>query len=141
MAEASEGKKQIHTFDTFEGLPPLEAFDDQRFYAGQFATPVEAVRAYLAPYPNVHIYQGLFPNTAAPITGKIFSFVHLDVDIHPSTLAGLQFFYPRMSKGGVIVSHDYSNAKGVRRAFNEFFADKPEAVISLPGSQCLVVKS
>ncbi len=140
MAEASQGKKAIHTFDTFEGLPPVAEFDAKRFSTGQFATPIDAVKAYLAPYPSVHIYEGLFPDTAGPISDKRFSFVHLDVDIYQSTLDGLKFFYPRMNKGGIIISHDYSNAEGVRRAFDEYFADKPEAVIDLPGSQCLVVK-
>lgn len=141
MAEASEGKKDIHTFDTFEGLPPVKDFDAKRFSTGQFATPVDAVRAYLAPYPKVHIYQGLFPETAGPIKDKTFSFVHLDVDLYQGTIDGLKFFYPRMNKGGAIISHDYSNAEGVRRAFDEFFADKPEAVFNLPGTQCLVIKT
>ncbi len=140
MAEASEGKKPIHTFDTFEGLPPLVDFDAKRFSEGQFATSEEAVRDYLKPYPSIHVYKGLFPDTAGPVEDKKFSFVHLDVDIYQSTLNGLKFFYPRMNKGGVIVSHDHSNAEGVRRAFDEFFADKPEAIVSLPGTQCLVVK-
>ncbi len=140
MAEASEGKKDIHTFDTFEGLPPLEAFDDSRFSAGQFATGEEEVREYLSPFPRVHIYRGLFPDSAGPITEEKFSFVHLDVDIYSSTKAGIEFFYPRMSPGAMLISHDYSNAEGVHRAFDEFFADKPEPVLNLSGSQCLVVK-
>jgi len=140
MAEASEGKKEIYTFDTFEGLPPLVDFDAKRFSEGQYATPEDAVRDYLKPYPSVHIYKGFFPETAGPITDKRFSFVHLDVDIYQSTLDGLKFFYPRLNTGGMLVSHDYSNAEGVRRSFTEYFADKPEAVVSLPGSQCFVVK-
>lgn len=140
MAEASEGKKDIHTFDTFEGLPPLEEFDAKRFTEGQFATSEDAVRAYLKPFPSVHIYKGFFPDSAGPIKDTKFSFVHLDVDIYTSTKDSLIFFYPRMNPGGIIISHDYANAEGVRRAFDEFFADKPEAVIGLSGSQCLVVK-
>ena len=30
--------------------------------------------------------------------------------------------------------------KEYRQAFDEFFKDKPEAIIELSGSQCLVVK-
>ncbi len=140
MAEASKGKKQIHTFDTFEGLPQVVDFDDKRFSAGQYATPYEEVRALLAKHPFVHVYQGFFPSTAGPIKDKRFSFVHLDVDIYQSTKDSLEFFYPRLNSCGAIISHDYSNAEGVRRAFDEFFADKPEAVIGLSGSQCLVIK-
>ena len=140
MAEASEGKKEIHTFDTFEGLPPVEEFDDSRFSAGQFATSEEAVRAYLAPFPSIHIHKGLFPQSAGPIKDMKFSFVHLDVDIYSSTKDSLEFFYPRMNPGAILISHDYANAEGVHRAFDEYFADKPEPVIGLSGSQCMVVK-
>lgn len=56
-----------------------------------------------------------------------------------SILDCLEFFYPRMSHGGIILSHDYT-FKGVKRAFDEFFKDKPEVVIKLFGSQCMVVK-
>jgi hypothetical protein len=45
-----------------------------------------------------------------------------------------------MSSGGIILSHDYVIADGVRKAFDEFFAHKAETVLELTGNQCLVVK-
>ena len=53
----------------------------------------------------------------------VFSFVHLDVDLYQSTKDGLAWFYPRLNRGGILISHDYSNADGVRKAFDEFFAE------------------
>ena len=66
----------------------------------------------------------------------------MDGDIYESTLEGLRFFYPRMNKGGIILSHDYCSLgfPGVKRAFDEFMSDKPEPVIELWDSQALVVK-
>ena len=50
-----------------------------------------------------------------------FSFVSLDVDLYQPTLCGLKFFYPRMSKGGVIMVHDYGSPwLGVALAVDEF---------------------
>ena len=60
--------------------------------------------------------------------------------LYEGTLDCLRFFYPRMVAGGVIISHDYSILTGVKRAFDEFFADKPEGVVELPTTQCMVVK-
>lgn len=135
-------KKPLHLFDTFEGLPKLCAKDDARqFQKGSYSASFESVKKYLINYPNVHFYKGLFPATAEPAKGKKFSFVHLDVDIYESTLNCLKFFYPRMSRGGGIISHDYSNSKGVKKAFDEFFEDKPEIIIEpFATSQCLIVK-
>ena len=72
--------------------------------------------------------------------GTGISFPDLDVDLYESTLEGLKFFYPRMSRGAILISHDYQSATGVDRAFSEFFSDKPESVVSLSGYQCLVTK-
>ncbi|NLE39771.1 MAG: macrocin-O-methyltransferase, partial [Pirellulaceae bacterium] len=55
-------------------------------------------------------------------------------------LACLEYFYPRMIPGGIILSHDYDILAGVMKAFHEFFADKPESIIELPTTQCMVVR-
>jgi O-methyltransferase len=136
----SKGVRALYLFDTFEGLPKADKIDGF-FYKGQFAAPFERVKDYLSVYPDVHIYKGLFPKTADPILDKTFSFVHLDVDIYESTSDCLKFFYPRMSRGGIIISHDYFNSEGVKKAVDEFFGDKPEPVIEMPRSQCLIVKA
>ena len=47
--------------------------------------------------------------------------MHLDADLYKPTLAGLEYFYPRLAKGGVILIHDFNhNWDGVRKAVDEF---------------------
>jgi hypothetical protein len=134
--------KTLHLFDTFEGLPPVDIIDTNRFSKGEFAGTLEAAREYLGngDAHRVVFHKGLFPETAGPVRDSKFAFVHLDVDIYASTVAGLGFFYPRMSPGGILISHDFVSAEGVNRAFREFFRDKPEPVVELTGYQALVVK-
>ncbi|MFH0942669.1 MAG: TylF/MycF/NovP-related O-methyltransferase [Candidatus Beckwithbacteria bacterium] len=140
MREAT--KKPIHLFDTFEGLPDLcENDNPEQFHKGDYSASFESIKSYLKNYPNISFYKGFFPSTAEPVKNKRFSFVHLDVDIYESTLNCLKFFYPRISGGGIIISHDYPGSKGVKKAFDEFFEDKPEIIIELFGTrQCLIVK-
>lgn len=147
ICEARDDDRKFYIFDTFKGLPPTDDRWDGNFHTGDFDgtshTPdlCDFVQRYLQKYPNVYIYKGVFPETSEPIKDKIFSFVHLDVDIYSSTKQSLEFFYPRLSKGGMLISHDYENGPGVRKAFDEFFVDKPETVVQLfAGQQCLVVK-
>lgn len=135
----AKGEKHLHLFDTFEGIPSIQKID--KFREGQFASQLDDTQNYLKDEMNVHFYKGIFPDTAGPIEGNYFSFVHLDVDTYESTKGCIEFFYPRMNKGGVIISHDYIPAKGVRKAFDEFFADKPEPIIEMSGTQCLIVKT
>lgn len=135
-----KGDSRLHLFDTFEGLPQPEDFERPLLARAQFASSLEAVRDYLAGYPGVHLYRGRFPDTAGPVSDTRFSFVHLDVDLYRSTLDALEFFYPRMLPAGIILSHDYSILEGVRRAFDEFLDGRPECVIDLPTTQCMLIK-
>ena len=79
--------------------------------------------------------RGYFPGTQDQIPIAVrFAFVHLDCDLYKPFKAGLEFFYPRLVKGGFLVMHDYSSLwwDGVEKAIDEFFAEKPELVIPIP---------
>jgi hypothetical protein len=134
-----KGSKNLHLFDTFEGLPDVLKIDATRYQKGQFTVSLEEVKSNLSGYENVFFYKGIFPETGETVKDRTFSFVNLDVDIYESTINSLKFFYPRMNTGGVILSHDYNFAEGVKKAFDEYFEDKPEVIIELMGTQCVVV--
>lgn len=136
----AKGDTPLHLFDTFTGLPKSAAEDRNVHREHQYACSLEAVQAYLAKYPNVRYYAGRFPETANDVSNEQFSFVHLDVDLYESTLSCLKFFYPRLIPGGILLSHDYSLLAGVRLAFDQFLSDKPEDLIELPTTQCMLVK-
>ena len=131
--------KTLHLFDTFEGLPDVSRQDSAKFAAGQFRSDLEDVKTFLNG-AQARFYKGLFPSTAEAVSDRTFSFVHIDVDLYSSTLAALEFFYPRLSPGGILLSHDHLSSDGVDQAFREFFIDKPEPVIELTGYQCMIVK-
>ncbi len=137
----AKGDKEFHIFDTFNGLPGLSSKDNSKqFYEGQYSSEMKKVMDYLKEYGGLKFHRGIFPLTSLLVRNKVFSFVHLDLDLHDSTLDALNFFYPRMNKGGIIFAHDYGSIKGVKEAFDNFFKDKPEPIIEMSGSQCLIVK-
>ncbi len=135
-----KGETPLHLFDTFEGLPKAATPDGKVHRVSQYACSLESVSEYLQGFPNVYFYKGLFPESAAETPEAQYSFVHFDVDLYESTKACLEYFYPRMLPAGVMISHDYSVLAGVKQAFEEFLADKPEEVIELPSTQCMVIK-
>ena len=130
----------LHLFDTFEGLPDPSTKDSARFKKQQYRHTLEEVQEYLKDEVNMRFHKGLFPATAKDLAGSRFAFVHLDGDLYESTMAGLEWFYPRLNRGGILVCHDYDTSVGVNRAFEEFFTDKPEPYFDLVGSQCMFVK-
>ena len=139
----TRGDKNLYLFDTFEGLPDRHEADGNVHATGQYAASLESVQDFLKDYPDVRYYKGIFPDSLAagpPIEDDRFCFAHFDVDLYGGTLACLEYFYPRMTPCGIMLSHDYSILAGVKQAFTEFFEDKPERVIELPSTQCMVIK-
>ena len=139
ISQASDGAR-LHLFDTFCGLPAPDGDERARMREGHYAASLPSVQSYLEDRPGISFYKGLFPETAAPVASKRFSFVHLDVDLKSSTLGCLGFFYDRMLPGGIILTHDYSYLDGVRAAFDEFLVGRRERAIELPTSQAMLVK-
>ncbi len=134
----------FHLFDTFGGMPSVET-GDGAFRPGDFAdTSVSAVRARLAGTPGLSFHPGFFPDSAATeeLRATRFQFVHLDLDLYQSTLAGLEFFYPRLLPGGALISHDYGDitVPGVKRAFDDFLRNRPERVTPLWLTQGVLIK-
>jgi hypothetical protein len=138
-----KGNAPLHLFDTFAGMPTTDQTKDKH-QVGDFAdTTLEQVQAYLAKYPRILYHKGYFPATVdSEIASRTFSFVHLDADIYQSTLDGLNFFYPRLTSGGVIISHDYSShgCDGVKAAFDLFCAKNNVVALPLWDTQCLLMK-
>ena len=137
-----KGKKNLYLFDTFEGLPKTKEHDLFVQSGWLHDTSVDSVKKYLEKYENVHFFKGVFPETAYSVSDKKFCFVHLDTNLYQSTLDSLEFFWPRMVKGGRIVSHDYNTTSmpGIKKAFREFFKNEPEKIIEIADSQVMVFK-
>ena len=99
-----KGDKILYLFDTFSGNPEGDEFDKKDFNS-KFVGDYETVKKYLKDYPNVHIIRGVFPDCELPDVE--YSFVHIDTDSHRSTKPALEYFYPRLVPGGILLIHDY----------------------------------
>jgi O-methyltransferase len=128
--------RDLYLFDTFDGFPESHARRDPgAIAAGGYAYGFDEVRRFIGDHPNIRYCKGTFPETAtmAPADVK-FAMVHLDCDLYVPTKAALEFFYPRLVPGGLLILHDYYSGcwPGVPRAVDEFLADKPEGLIRIP---------
>ena len=103
---------------------------------------LEDVRAVFREYPAARIVQGWVPQVLAGLPAARWSFVHLEVDLYEPTLGALEYFYPRLIPGGVIITDDYGSVftPGGRKAWQDFclLGDLPYVV--LPGGQAVIVK-
>ncbi len=118
-------QREMYLFDTFEGFADeLHESDPAHYKVGDCAAPIEVVERQFKGDKKAHIIKGVFPETSDIIKDKKFAFVHIDVDIYLPTKLSLEFFYPRMVKGGAILIHDYPAHSGVKLAVDQFLSDK-----------------
>jgi O-methyltransferase len=77
---------------------------------------------------NVELAVGFFSQTLSFYAQRQFSFVHLDCDIYGSYKECLEFFYPRLCPGGIILFDEYNDPPwpGCSKAIDEFLRDKAE---------------
>jgi O-methyltransferase len=138
LADA-KGARSLHLFDSFEGLPPIGP-QDSTFVRGEYRAAKSTVERVLEGATNVKFHVGQFSNTKNEVSDLRFSLVNIDVDLRDTTIEALDFFYPRVIRGGVLVCDDYTTSEGVRNVVDDFFRDKPEVPLPLVGKQCLIVK-
>lgn len=143
-----ESDVMLHAFDSFEGVSEPGAKDrlagGAAFWSGGDLSVSEAdfLRNMQMYEHMVRAYKGWIPERFPEVAGLKFRMAHIDVDLYQPTLDSLAFIYERMAPGGVIVCDDYGSTScpGARAAFDDFFGDKPEAVLESPTLQALVVK-
>lgn len=142
-----EPNRKLYLLDTFSGFGERGRVEEkertgERIDARQFADTslAEVQKTVAAVNGNVTYIPGFFPDSAtAELAAESFSFVHLDADLYQPISAGLEFFYPRLSPGGILVVHDYNAWVGARRAVDTFMVDKAEVPIPMPDKSGSVV--
>ena len=123
--------KTLHIFDSFEGLSERTAEDRTRFEMSEsdenlervlFSSSEENLQTVLNKFSNFKSYKGWIPKRFNDVKDIRFSFVHIDVDLYEPIKDSLDFFFPRLNEGGIIVIDDYGHASfgGATRAVDEF---------------------
>jgi O-methyltransferase len=135
-------KKSLHLFDTFQGMPDVNAEKDIHRKGDFSDTSLETVRSRLTAFPWTVFHPGIVPSTFKDIPETKISFAHIDVDIYEAVLSCCEHLYPKMTPGGVMVFDDYGfeTCPGAREAVDKWFSDKPEVPLVLPTGQAVVTK-
>ena len=117
---------QLRLFDTFTGLPDADLEKDEGSWIGLFNdTSAKVVGEKIhAILPSALIYEGYIPDTFSTLEKSKIAFAHIDTDMYKSYIDCLNFIWPRMVTGGIIVFDDYAYCPGAFKAVNEFFSDK-----------------
>ena len=152
-------RRSFYGFDSFEGLPELTNSDYsnkppvEHMRKGGFVDPegFPLLKNFSEKHDNVHLVKGWFDDTL-PIFFEenphvSFSLIHVDCDLYASTKVVLDYCWPRLNPGGVILFDELNqpNYPGETVAFTEYFSDKPakfsmHRVRSMPAKRYLLKK-
>lgn len=147
-------KKSFFLFDSFEGglsdkssndenlikkLTVKETIKEKNIFS---STEVE-VKKNLKEFKFIKIFPGWIPNSFPKSQKLRFSFVHIDVDLYEPTLESLKYFWPKLTKNGVIVIDDYSSSQfdGSTKAVDTFLKSiRPGFFYKVPMGSCFIIK-
>lgn len=142
--QTAHDRRVHHVFDSFAGLSRPSALDGGFWSGGDLACSLDVVKANLSEFGEdaVRLHPGWIPDRFPDVDAQRFSFVHIDVDLYEPTRDSLDFFYPRMQVGGIILCDDYgcTTCPGATAAFDEYLQEKPEPMIGLPCGGGFLIK-
>ncbi len=136
--------KQLHVYDSFEGLPPKTGQDQSvagdQFKAGELhASKQELIKHFKHTglrLPIIH--KGWFEQLHDSDMPPKIAFAFLDGDFYTSILASLKLVWPHLQPGAVVLVDDYNTEAlpGVRAALDEWshgrsFALRSEASLAI----------
>jgi len=150
LKKLGDQSRDLHLFDTFEGLPrpdekkdvdvfgnraidgwlPRSVSDEASHWA---EAGLDEVRKNMESTgydtDRIHYIKGLVENTLPEQTPEKIALLRLDTDFYSSTKAEMEYMYPKLVKGGVLLLDDYGHFQGAREAVDEYFNDRGIAML------------
>jgi hypothetical protein len=133
--------KKYIAIDSFEGLSSPGEFDSQYFKKNDLTCSIDIAKNTLKSFNHVEIVKGWVPDVFNTIEDLTYCYVHIDVDLYEPTKKSIEYFWPKLISGGVLICDDYGSKKtpGARKAMNEYFKDFQ--MLELVTGQCIVFKN
>lgn len=135
----------VHLCDTFKGVVKAGPRDTVYLGGEHSDTSQDAVLRLLQSLnlDQVNILQGIFPDESGHrISDRQFRFCHIDVDVYDSARDILDWLWPRLVPGGIVVYDDFGfhSCVGITRIVNEQRAKNDRLVIHNLNGHGIVVK-
>jgi hypothetical protein len=146
-------QKHFYLIDTFSG-PVLSQYSEQEVKRGRlrvaeaaiargaYVTDLERVRANYSEWPGTIIAQGTVPEVLPALGIERVAFLHLDMNCAYPERAALEYFWHRLSPGGIVLLDDYAYVgnDSLADAIDSAARNLGAEVLSVPTGQGLILK-
>jgi O-methyltransferase len=120
-------------------------YDNEKEHIGKYENQtIQNTKKNLDPYSDKIKYRvGYIPETLDNSAPNEILYLHIDVNSAKTTDEILQFFYPRLIGGGIILFDDYGwvSYNETRKIVNKFLNDKDGILFTSPTGQAIFYKS
>ncbi len=140
--------KSFYLFDTFDGIPleqvqanehlEKKMWMNDRWYGDFF----ELAKRNFAMFPRVQLVRGRIPESLSTVAIEKVAYLSIDMNIALPERAALEYFWPKMVPGGVVVFDDYGFADHElqKATHDEFARANGLEIFMLPTGQGLLIK-
>lgn len=135
--------KKFYLFDTYCGLvDDLVTKNDKCGYKNQYTDCYDFVMQVFKKHSNVVVVKGAVPDSLSNVVIDRVAYLHLDMNCAEPERAALEFFWPRIVKGGIVVFDDYgfSGHTEQKKVADTFSNSHGLKVLYLPTGQGILIK-
>ena len=142
--------KSFWLFDTFAGHPPEQISEQERRLAdgGAAGLPSSYPDCYdiaqrnFATFPRAQLVRGKVPDTLGTVAIDRIAYLSIDMNLEYPERAALEFFWPRLVPGGIVVLDDYGwlQHRAQRDSHDAFARARGLEIFGLPTGQGLLLK-
>jgi O-methyltransferase len=139
--------RTLWLLDTFNGIPEQYVLpQEQALMRGMntlYTDCLAQVEATFAPFSNVRIVPGPVPDTLPAVTSERIAWLSIDMNNAVPELAALEWFWPRLVPGAVVVLDDYGfhGHEIQKRGMDTLAARYGTSVLAMPTGQGLLFKA
>ncbi|MCP5159885.1 MAG: class I SAM-dependent methyltransferase [Gammaproteobacteria bacterium] len=136
--------RKFYLFDTYCGLVENQISPaDKAAYRNYYEDTYQLVSSSFNNNSNIIVIRGVVPDSLATVYIEKVAYLSIDMNCALPELAALEFFWPKIVIGGVIILDDYgfSGHEEQKRVADCFSEKQGVKVLSLPTGQGLLIKS
>ena len=139
LREIKSTRYEFHLYDSWAVMKTDYLNPNEHIFAGNYDTlDINLTKNNLKDFENVKFHCGYLPETLNESAPKLISYLHIDVNSAKTTKEILDFFYPRLVSGGVILFDDYGwlAHDETRKLVDSLF----DNILKLPTGQAIFYK-
>ena len=144
LIQSGDQSRHLYLFDTYEGMTPpsnkdisvqgelasnlLRHADKEDANSVWCVAPLDEVRRAVGSVgydsSKVHFVKGRVEETIPIMAPEQICILRLDTDWYESTWHEMEYLFPRLIKGGVLIIDDYGHWQGARQAIDKYIKEK-----------------